>query len=236
MTTGTLQTETTECCDIELSGTVEDYLKAIFTITSLGEAATTSGIAGRLGVQPPTVSAMLRRLRSSGLVQQVGWGRVELTDHGQDHAFGVVRRHRLLETFLHRVLGIPWDEIHTDAEELEHHLSNRLEGLIDAALGFPERDPHGDPIPRQQGAHDEHGDTPLARTAPGDEFVVRRVYDSDSDALRHLAELGIRPGVVLSVARHASEVGPMWVRLGDQECLLNCALVNLIQGEVREAS
>ncbi|NPC97791.1 metal-dependent transcriptional regulator [Nocardioides sp. zg-DK7169] len=232
MTTGTTRRESCgECRGIELTETVEDYLKAVFTLTSHGEAASTSGIAARLAVAPPTVSAMLHRLCDGGLVERAGWGRVLLTGHGEDHARAVVRRHRLLETFLHRVLGVPWDELHEDAEVLEHHLSDRLEDLIDAALGFPERDPHGDPIPRAS-SHEEHGETPLAASEPGDEFLVQRVYDTDSAALRHLADLGIGPGVRLSVERRPSETGPMWVRVGERRSVLSCAVVNLIHGRV----
>lgn len=220
-----------ECRGLELTGTVEDYLKAVFTLTSHGATASTSGIAARLGVAPPTVSAMIHRLCDAGLAERAGWGQVVLTRHGQDHARAVVRRHRLLETFLHRVLGLPWDEVHAEAEVLEHHLSDRLEGLIDAALGFPDRDPHGDPIPRASGPHEEHGETPLAASSPGDQFLVQRVFDSDSAALRRLAELGIRPGVRLRIERRPSVDGPMWVRVGERGSVLSCALVNLIHGQ-----
>lgn len=217
---------------MEHTSTVEDYLKAIFALTSRGEAASTSAIAERVGVTASSVTAMVHRLRDNGLVQQAAWGRVALTAHGQRHAQAVVRRHRLLETFLHRVLGVAWDEIHDEAEVLEHHLSERLEHLIDAALGFPERDPHGDPIPRPRVKHEEHSETPLSRCHPGDSFLVQRVYDFDSQVLRCLAELDIRPGVSLEVERRSSDMGPMWVRVGNRPCLLSCALVNLIHGRI----
>jgi DtxR family Mn-dependent transcriptional regulator len=223
------------CCSIDRTATVEDYLKAIFALTSWEEAASTSAIAERMEVGPPTVTAMLHRLRAAGLVEQVSWGRVALTEHGLGHAHGVVRRHRLLETFLHRVLGVAWDEIHEEAEVLEHHLSERLEHLIDAALGFPDRDPHGDPIPRPRGAHEEHGETPLSGCASGDRFLVQRVFDTDSQALRELAELGIRPGVSLELERRPSGVGPAWVRIGVRRCMLSGALVNLVHGRVQPA-
>jgi DtxR family Mn-dependent transcriptional regulator len=234
MTTGTTtKAEAGSCCDIDHTETVEDYLKALFSLTSRGEPASTSAIAERLGVAPSSVTAMLHRLRGSGLVEQVTWGHVRLTAHGQEHAQGVVRRHRLLETFLHRVLGVGWDEIHAEAEILEHHLSGRLEQLIDAALGFPDRDPHGDPIPSLRTKHEEHGETPLGRCAPGDRFLVQRVYDSDSQALRHLAELDIRPGVSLEIERRPSNAGPMWVRVSERRCVLSSAVVNLIHGRIQ---
>ena len=127
---------------------------------------------------------------------------------------------------------MPWDELHADAEVLEHHLSGRLEGLIDAALGFPDRDPHGDPIPRSSRTHEEHGETPLAESAPGAEFLVQRVYDADSAALRHLADLGIGPGVRLRVGERPSPAGPLRVQVGADERVLSCAVVNLIHGRV----
>ena len=226
------QTPARCCCQIELTEAVEDYLKAIFAITSEGEPGRTSGIAARLGVTSPSVTSMIRRLRDSGLVEQRSWGQVALTEHGQEHARGVVRRHRLLETFLHRVLGVSWDEIHEEAEVLEHHLSERLEHLIDAALGFPERDPHGDPIPRPMVEHEEHGETPLAASAPGDRFLVQRVSDSDSAALRHLANLGILPGVSLEVERCSSGDGLMQVRVLDRSSVLSDDVVKLICGEL----
>lgn len=220
------------CCQIEHTATVEDYLKSLFTLTSRGESATTSGLAGSLSVAPSTVTAMLHRLRDGGLVEQVSWGRVVLTSHGLEHAQGVVRRHRLLETFLHEVLGVSWDEVHDEAEVLEHHLSENVEQRMDAALGFPARDPHGDPIPRARGGHEEHGDTPLTDCAAGGRFRVERVLDTNSQALRDLAELGIRPGVWLELELRPNVVGPMRVRADGRHCVLSCSLVNLIHGRL----
>jgi DtxR family transcriptional regulator, Mn-dependent transcriptional regulator len=222
------------CCAIDRSPTVEDYLKTLFALTSSERAASTSAVAERLGVAASSASAMVARLRGAGLVEQAGWGRVRLTGHGMAHARSVVRRHRLLETFLHRVLGMSWDEVHDEAEVLEHHLSHRVENLIDAALGFPDRDPHGDPIPGVTGPHDEHAETPLARTGAGDVFLVQRVFDSDSASLRHLARLGIRPGSALEVGTRASDTAPLWVRVGTTGCPLAPALVGLIHGRVLE--
>jgi DtxR family Mn-dependent transcriptional regulator len=136
----------------------------------------------------------------------------------------------LLETFLHRYLDVSWDEVHAEAEVLEHALSPRLEERMDAALGHPDRDPHGDPIPPRTGPHDERGDTPLGDAEPGDRFVVRRVSDRDSAALRYLGELGIRPGVSLRIEDHAPFGGPLWVRVGGRSHALGSTLVGLIRG------
>jgi DtxR family Mn-dependent transcriptional regulator len=175
---------------------------------------------------------MLKRLEGGDLVVHTGRGRVVLTEHGRGHALRIVRRHRLLETFLARSLAVPWDEVHAEAEILEHALSERLEDRIDAALGHPDRDPHGDPIPPRCGPHREDWDTPLAGAARGDEFAVERVSDRDSEALRYLAGLGIRPGVRLAVGELAPFGGPLWVRLGEHTHALGAPLVRLIHGRI----
>lgn len=220
------------CCLIEHTETVEDYLKTIYGLSVLGDPASTSAMADRLHVAPPSASAMVKRLEDSGLVEHTGRGRVTLTEHGRGHALAVVRRHRLLETFLARFLDVPWDEVHAEAEVLEHALSERLEERIDAALGHPQRDPHGDPIPPKSGPYQETWDTPLDGAAPGDEFVVERISDRDSAALRYLAELGIRPGVRLVVEDRAPFGGPLWVRAGGRSQALGGPLVQLIHGRI----
>jgi DtxR family Mn-dependent transcriptional regulator len=211
---------------------VENYLKAVFALSASGDPASTSAIAERLGVAPPSVSAMLSRLRDSDLIEQATWGHVVLTEHGQVHARRIVRRHRLLETFLHRVLGVAWDEIHAEAEVLEHRLSEHLEDLIDAVLDSPARDPHGDPIPGKTGEHLESDEAPLDSAVPGDRFLVQRVRDRDSKALRHLAALEIGPGVELDVEARSPRIGAMWVRTGGQRHALSAWLVNVIHGTV----
>ncbi len=211
---------------------VEDYLKTIFGLGTRTAAVTTSGLAAALGVAAPTVSAMLKRLEAGGLVERTGDHRVELTEHGTRHALGVVRRHRLLEVFLVQVLQVPWDEVHAEAEVLEHALSPRLEERIDALLGHPTRDPHGDPIPPARGEHVEDWATPLTVVPAGARFAVERVSDRDSDVLRHLAFLGVRPGVVLLVLEWGPFGGPLWVELDGRRHALGTGLVAAMHGRV----
>ena len=218
------------CCGITHSEAVEDYLKTVFHLTTASGPVTSSTLAGRLGVSAPTASAMLRRLESSDLVQRSTGHQVELTEHGRRHALSVVRRHRLLEMFLTEVLDVPWDEVHDEAEVLEHALSARLEERIDALLGRPTRDPHGDPIPPPSGEHVEDWASPLESAAAGSRFLVERVSDRDSAALRHLAALGIGPGVVLQVAEWAPFGGPLWVDLDGARHALGAALVQVVHG------
>lgn len=225
----------TECCGLDPSPSVEDYLKTVFAVTSYDMAASTSTIAARLGVTPSSASTMLGRLREAGLLEHAGWGQVRLSQHGLSHAHQVVRRHRLLETFLHQVLGMPWDEVHEEAEVLEHYVSSRVEALVDAALGHPDRDPHGDPIPRDAGGHEEHADTPLARCAAGDVLLVQRIFDTDSEALRHFASLGIQPGASLQVGPRVAGSVSTWVDVGGRRCSLSPGLVDLVHGRVLAA-
>lgn len=218
------------CCAITHTETVEDYLKTIFALSTRGDAATTSMVAGELGVAAPTVSAMLKRLQAHDLVRRSSDHHIGLTEHGERHALAVVRRHRLVEVFLAEVLGVPWDEVHAEAEILEHAISERLEARIDALLGHPTRDPHGDPIPPASGPHVEDWASPLATAPAGSRFRVERVGDRDGRVLRHLAELGIRPGAVLVVGEWVPFGGPLWVDIDGRRHPLGSGLVQVLHG------
>jgi len=220
------------CCQIVHTPVVEDYLKAIFSLSAAEQGVRTSALASHLGVSAPTVSSMLRRLEVSGLIERSGDRPVELTDHGRRHALGVVRRHRLLELFLAEVLGVPWDEVHDEAEILEHAISPRLEERIDILLGHPTHDPHGDPIPPPTGPHVEDWATPLAVAAEGDRFVVERVSDRDGALLRHLSELGVQPGSTLQVCERAPFGGPLWVEVDARRRALSPGVVQALHGRV----
>lgn len=216
-----------------LSASNENYLKAIFDLTYRGEQVTTGTLATELGVSSPSATAMLKRLEQTDLVERPDARRVRLTDSGERAALRVVRRHRLLETFLTEVVGLAWDEVHVEAEQLEHVLSERLEERIDELLGHPERDPHGDPIPPRDGAHREAWGEPLAAARAGDVFRVDRVSDRDSDALRYLGELGIRPGTDVRIDEVAPFGGPVWVRTADGgRHALGAPLTHLVHGRV----
>jgi DtxR family transcriptional regulator, Mn-dependent transcriptional regulator len=218
------------CC--ELSASMEDYLKALLHLDAEGETVTTTAVAHRVEVAPPSASAMLRRLREAGLVQAGDGHEVELTDHGQRHALRVVRRHRLVETFLAEVLDVPWDEVHEEAERLEHALSPALEERIAARLGDPSHDPHGDPIPPRDGEHDEAWPDPLDLAPAGTRFLVERVSDRDSDALRYLDELGVRPGVTVQVGERDPFGGPLWIEVEGARRALGLPLARLVHGSV----
>ncbi|MEX2290075.1 MAG: metal-dependent transcriptional regulator [Mycobacteriales bacterium] len=212
------------------SEAVEDYLKTVFHLSTDARVATTTSLAQRMELAAPTVSAMIKRLEASGLVRRTPGHGVELTQHGRRHALGVVRRHRLLEAFLNEVLGVPWDEVHDEAEVLEHAISVRLEERIDLLLGHPTHDPHGDPIPPRSGEHVEDWASPLQSAVPGQLFLVERVSDRDCGVLRHLAERDIRPGTVLEILEWAPFGGPLWVSVGGRRHALGTGLVQVVHG------
>jgi DtxR family transcriptional regulator, Mn-dependent transcriptional regulator len=218
------------CC--ELSASTEDYLKALFHLQAEAEHATTSTLAERVGVSAASASAMLRRLRETGLVAGTTGRQVVLTEHGRRHALRVVRRHRLVETLLAEVLDMPWDEVHAEAEVLEHVLSPALEERIAARLGNPTHDPHGDPIPPREGDHDEAWPEPLEQAPVGCRFRVDRVSDRDSAALRYLDRLGIRPGARLTVGERDPFGGPQWVEIDGRWEALGGLLARIVHGTV----
>jgi DtxR family transcriptional regulator, Mn-dependent transcriptional regulator len=220
---------------VTMSRATEDYLKAIYNLAHRGTPVTTGLLAQELGVSAPSVSAMVKRLEDGRLLVRPDSRSLQLTDSGERAALRVVRRHRLLETFLARVLDVPWDEVHAEAELLEHALSDRLEQRIDAALGHPSHDPHGDPIPPREGPHEEGWGEVLDAAPAGCRFRVDRVSDRDSAALRYLGQLGVFPGVVLTVEEQAPFGGPRWVRIEGERQPLGPALTRLVHGHVEPA-
>ena len=178
----------------------QDYLKTIWDICELaGGAASLSAIAERTGQKNSTASEAMKRLAERGLVNHERYRGVTLTAEGEELAVAMVRRHRLVEMFLCETLGYGWDEVHDEAEELEHAVSDRLLGRIDAHLGHPRRDPHGDPIPDAEGHVDVVPMRTLAEVAVGERAVVERISDADPKLLRYLADHGVRPGSQVEV-------------------------------------
>lgn len=198
----------------ELTPSVEDYLKAVWSATQQGGAAATSEIAARLGVSSPSVSGMIRRLSDGGLVERTPYRGVALTDEGRRAALRTIRRHRVVETFLVRVLGLEWDEVHVEAERLEHAVSDRVLERMAGALGDPEFDPHGDPIPTPDGRLPEARVTALTDVAHGRPTTIRRVLTSEPERLRYLSSLGLVPGAEVTVVDREPFQGPVRVRIG----------------------
>jgi DtxR family Mn-dependent transcriptional regulator len=197
----------------DLTPVAQDYLKVIWAAREWSSApVTTKMLAERLGVGASTVSETVRRLASQGLVVHAPYGEIELTDVGRSHAVAMVRRHRLLETLLVQALGYSWDEVHDEAEVLEHAVSDLLIERIDLRLGRPTRDPHGDPIPTRDG----HVPSPPARLLwdlePG-EWVVARISDADPDMLRYCASVGLGLDARVTVLERRPVTGVIALRV-----------------------
>jgi DtxR family Mn-dependent transcriptional regulator len=175
--------------------TVENYVKTIYLLASPGEAAVATGqIASALGVLPGTVTSMLKTLDESNLATYTPYEGVRLTHAGRALALRVVRRHRLIEQFLVETLQLTWDEVHEEAENMEHAVSDWLVDRIDAALGYPKTDPHGEPIPKADGTVAAPVDRRLVDCTPGERFHVARVTDESPDFLRFLSQAGLEIG------------------------------------------
>lgn len=220
------------CCGLTRTDAAEDTLKAIWELGGDGVPIGTTSLANVLGVTPPTTSAMVKRFVDHGLVERGDNRTLALTDHGAEHARRIVRRHRLLETFLSEVLQVPWDEVYAEAELLEHAVSDTLLARIDSFLGHPHHDPHGDPIPQDDSAALVADDVAIADIAPGRFFRVERLHNRNAQALRYLAELGLRPGVTVEVLEQAPFDGPLWVSVDGRPVAISATLAQLVHGHV----
>lgn len=189
----------------QITVATEDYLKTIYAHTEWqSNPITPSVLAVRLGVAPPSVTEMVKKLAAAGLITHVPYGPLTLTDEGLRLATSVVRRHRLIETWLVRELGYSWDEVHEEAEILEHAMSDRLLGAIDQRLGSPTADPHGDLIPSVDGTVTRVPFVLLRDAAPGHTGTVLRISDRDPRILRDLALERLLPGSTLTVVERAA--------------------------------
>jgi DtxR family Mn-dependent transcriptional regulator len=203
--------------------TVENYVKAIYQLAQqAGASAVATGqIAAALGVMPGTVTSMLNTLDDSGLATYTPYEGVRLTSAGRALALRVLRRHRLIEQFLSNTLNLTWDEVHEEAENMEHAVSDWLVDRIDAYLGHPSTDPHGDPIPKADGTVAAVTDRPLAEWNAGERFYLARVTDQSPEFLRSLSQAGLEIGTAgLLVANEAAQP-QVTVRLAGQNKTLS---------------
>jgi DtxR family Mn-dependent transcriptional regulator len=201
----------------QVSHAMEDYLKAVYRLRDEHGQVTTLRLADELGVTGPSVTNMIKRLHDMHLLNHTRYHGVELTPAGEKIALEVIRHHRLLELYLAESLGYPWDEVHAEAERLEHHVSDELEARMDSALGYPTRDPHGDPIPSREGEIDIVPGIRLLDLAPGETATVIRVSDRDPEQLRYLGGLGLFPGVAVTVVEQLPFEGPIKIRIDTAE-------------------
>ena len=202
----------------ELTAVTQDYLKVIWISQEWSDTkVTTKLLAEKLGVSPSTASEGIRKLADQGLVDHAPYGAVTLTESGRVAAVDMVRRHRLLETFLVRELGYRWDEVHAEAEILEHAVSEQLLRHIDAKLGHPKRDPHGDPIPGPDGIVPEAGSLQLADLDVAQSGVITRISDADPEILRYFEEIGINLDCRIRVTEKRPFAGTITVCVDDSE-------------------
>lgn len=195
----------------ELSTSSQNYLKAIWSLQEWSEEPITpTAVAAKVGVRLSTASDAIRKLGEQGLVEHTRYGAVTLSQEGHTHALAMVRRHRLIETFLVQVLGYSWDQVHDEAETLEHAVSDFMVDRIDSHLEHPTRDPHGDPIPQPDGTVTRPDAVPLSGVEEGT-VVAERISDHDPDLLRFFADQGIGVGAVLEVRAGAPYSGSIEV-------------------------
>jgi len=199
---------------------VEDYLKVIYDLGRSGGPVTTSSIAGRLSVAPATVTGMVKKLATLNLVAHEHYRGVELTEAGRKIALEVIRHHRLVERYLVEAMGVPWDQVHAEAEKWEHVLSEEMERRMDDLLGNPTTDPHGSPIPTADLQMAEEDHPRLAELLAGQTATVAEVGDENAEMLRYFAQLGLFPQTRVEVLSVAPFGGPLTLRIGSRECAI----------------
>ena len=200
-----------------LSQAVEDYLKAIYTLETEEKGASTTKIANSLDVSSASATNMVKRLDKMGLVDYESYKGARLTDSGKKIALEIIRHHRLLELYLLEVMGYSWDEVHDEAEKLEHHISERFEDRIVQLLDDPTHDPHGDPIPTKDGLMPEMDAEPLLEGETEQEYIVSRVKDQNPELLRYLEKIGLLPGIKVRIKEKAPFDGPVTILVENDE-------------------
>jgi DtxR family transcriptional regulator, Mn-dependent transcriptional regulator len=214
---------------------IEDYLKTIYTLAEQESPVSASRIAEARQVKPASVTSMTQRLARLNLVNYEKHYGVTLTDAGREIALEVIRHHRLIELYLMEALGFTWDEVHEQADILEHVISEKLEERIAAALGHPTFDPHGDPIPSKEGVIAEPATRLLANLPVGKPAIVSRIPDdANSELLRYLAELGLVPGATVEVTAVAPLDGPRTILINNEEKIVGRRVVTAVRVAIPE--
>lgn len=213
-----------------LTISIQDYLKNIYELTENGEAASTNALAKKLNISAPSVTGMVQKLASSQppLVEYQKHQGVTLTKDGKKAALEVIRHHRLLEAWLVQTLGYSWDEVHEEAERLEHVISEDFERRIAAAMGHPIRDPHGELIPTADLKMPIDDSTPLSALRPNQTATIKRVKAAGTDLLRHLEELGLIPGARIEVKDYSPYDHNLTIKVGRKNTVLGLNVTNKI--------
>ncbi len=217
-----------------ISQAMEDYLKAIYKLQEQNGQVTTSILADYMNLAPASVTNMCKKLAELNLLVYERYQGVSFTPTGQKLALEIVRHHRLIELYLAEALGVPWDQVHAEAEKLEHVISEDLEERMAAALGDPKFDPHGAPIPTRTGQMHRQECGSLVDMEAGDKLVVVEVDDEDPELLRYLGKLGIYPGTELVILALAPFNGPLTLSIGNQEYSLGYQAAKSIMVDAQE--
>ena len=200
-----------------LTSAHEDYLKAIYLLEGRGSEVNNSALASELSISPASTTNMVKKLGDLGLVTYTPYQKITLTDSGKKVALEVLRHHRLIELYLHERLNLPWEQVHEEAERLEHVMSDLLEDAMAAALGNPTIDPHGDPIPTKDGHVEPSIGIPLTRSHVDQPYRLVRVLMQDSERLSYLGSLGLFPGVTVWLRKLSPFEGPLIVEVGGEQ-------------------
>ncbi len=212
-----------------LTSAHEDYLKAIYLLRAKGGEVNNSALAHHLDVSPASATNMVKKLAELALVEYEPYQSVSLTENGERVALEVLRHHRLLELYLHQKLKLPWDQVHAEAEKLEHVISEVLEDAIANALDNPTVDPHGDPIPHKDGTIEKVAGSPLSKAELNRPYRLVRVLVQDQERLSYLGSLGLYPNATVALIKQAPFAGPLLIAVGGEhhalahdmaECLL----------------
>ncbi|HEX6270357.1 MAG TPA: metal-dependent transcriptional regulator [Anaerolineales bacterium] len=216
-----------------LTISIQDYLKNIYELTESGENATTNALAAKLNIKPASVTGMVQKLASAkpALVEYQKHQGVTLTKEGKKAALEVIRHHRLLEAWLVQTLGYSWDEVHEEAERLEHVISEDFERRIAAAMGHPVRDPHGEPIPTADLKMPLDDSTPLSALRPNQKAIIKRVKASDTELLRYLDGLGLVPGAQIEVKEYSPFDHNLTIKVGRKSPVLGLNITSKIYVE-----
>jgi DtxR family transcriptional regulator, Mn-dependent transcriptional regulator len=207
-----------------VSDAAQDYLREIYKLQAESERVSTTALARRMRVTPPSASAMVKKLAALGLAEHALYRGARLTPAGERIALELLRHHRLLELYLAQTLEIGIDAVHSEADRLEHALSEELESRIDEALGRPTHDPHGDPIPSAQLKIERPTTKPLTALEPGEEAKVQSVPDGDGELLRYLVNISLVPGQTVTLLQVAPFNGPLTVRANGRETAISAEL------------
>ncbi len=210
---------------MEPSAAMREYLAEIYRLQEDTPTVSTTSLADRLNVSPPAIPRMLKRLQSAGFVKHVPYQGVELTPRGREEALCEIRRHRILEVFLVNVMGFTWDEAHEHADGLGAGLNDRLTDRMAEMTGFPQRCPHGEPIPDRDGRLPDVADVCIVNLGVGHQGLVSRVRTHQPEKLQYLASLGLTPGTTFEILGRAPFNGPMRLRIGREEVVVGYELM-----------